>query len=171
MINGEFGPGDDTAHSLYISICMATPPRVIHISLPIDSSENPSDNIISVSRFMEDVSTSSEATYFSPHLDFCPGFQSQAGADPIPGGGGRLPNILVVFPENPMKLRRFNSFDCGKLAMYMLSNGKKILLLFYELFLQLHNNLHLGCNAGGFYEYLMTFYMKETKMCHSTDYS
>ena len=49
--------------------------------------------------------------------------------------------------------------------MYMLSNGKKILLLFCEFFLQLHNNLHLGCNAGDFYKYLMTFYMKEKPKC------
>ena len=31
-------------------------------------------------------------------------------------------------------LRRLDSFDCRKLAMYMLSNGKKFLLLFCELF-------------------------------------
>ena len=49
--------------------------------------------------------------------------------------------------------------------MYMLSNGKKILLLFCELFLQFHNNLHLGCNAGDFYKYLMTFYMKDKPKC------
>ena len=62
-------------------------------------------------------------------------------------------------------LRRLDSFDCHKLAMYMLSNGKKILLLFCELFLQFHNNLHLGCNAGDFYEYSMTFYMKDKTKC------
>ena len=62
-------------------------------------------------------------------------------------------------------LRRLDSFDCRKLAMYMLSNGKKILLLFCELFIQFHNNLHLGCNAGDFYKYLMTFYMKDKPKC------
>ena len=62
-------------------------------------------------------------------------------------------------------LRRLDSFDCRKLAMYMLSNGKKFLLLFCELFLQFHNNLHLGCNAGDFYKYSMTFYMKDKPKC------
>ena len=62
-------------------------------------------------------------------------------------------------------LRRLDSFDCRKLAMYMLSNGKKILLLFCKFFLQFHNNLHLGCNAGDFYEYLKTFYMKDKSKC------
>ena len=65
----------------------------------------------------------------------------------------------------PPLLRRLDSFDCHKLAMYMLSNGEKILLLFCELFLQFHNNLHLGCNAGDFYEYSMTFYMKDKSKC------
>ena len=64
-----------------------------------------------------------------------------------------------------VNLRRLDSFDCRKLAMYMLSNGKKILLLFCELFLQFHNNLHLGCNAEDFYKYSMTFYMKDKPKC------
>ena len=68
--------------------------------------------------------------------------------------------------RSPRKvLRRLDSFDCRKLAMYMLSNGKKILLLFCKFFLQFHNNLHLGCNAGDFYEYLKTFYMKDKSKC------
>ena len=49
--------------------------------------------------------------------------------------------------------------------MYMLSNGKKILLLFCKFFLQFHNNLHLGCNVGDFYKYLKTFYMKDKSKC------
>ena len=64
-----------------------------------------------------------------------------------------------------MILRRLDSFDCRKLAMYMLSNGKNFLLLFCELFLQFHNNLHLGCNAADFYDYSMTFYMKDKPKC------
>ena len=62
-------------------------------------------------------------------------------------------------------LKWLDSFDCRKLAMYMLSNGKKFLLLFCELFLQFHNNLQLGCNAGDFYKYSMTFYMKDKPKC------
>ena len=65
--------------------------------------------------------------------------------------------LIEMIMENKEALRRLDSFDCRKLAMYMLSNGKKILLLFCELFLQFHNNLHLGCNAGDFYKYSMTF--------------
>ena len=67
--------------------------------------------------------------------------------------------------KNFIHLRRLDSFDCRKLAMYMLSSGKKFLLLFCELFLQFHNNLHLGCNAVDFYKYSMTFYMKDKPKC------
>ena len=70
----------------------------------------------------------------------------------------------VTFTRHVL-LRRLDPFDCRKLAMYMLSNGKKILLLFCELFLQFHNNLHLGCNAADFYDYSMTFYMKDKPKC------
>ena len=66
---------------------------------------------------------------------------------------------------NLATLRRLDSFDCRKLTMYMLSNGKNFLLLFCELFLQFHNNLHLGCNAADFYNYSMTFYMKDKPKC------
>ena len=49
--------------------------------------------------------------------------------------------------------------------MYMLSNGKKFVLLFCEFFLQFHNNSHLGCNAGDFIKYSIIFYMKDKPKC------
>ena len=69
---------------------------------------------------------------------------------------------LLYLSQN---LRRVDSFDCRKLAMYMLSNGKIFLLLFCELFLQFPNNLHLVCNTGDFYKHVMTFYMKDKPKC------
>ena len=66
---------------------------------------------------------------------------------------------------NLAALRRLDSFDCCKLAMYMLSNGKKFYFFFVNFFLQFHNNLHLGCNVGDFYKYSMIFYMKDKPKC------
>ena len=77
-----------------------------------------------------------------------------------------LPDFCSLNRDNQSnELRRLDSFDCRKLAMYMLSNGKIFLLLFCELFLQFPNNLHLGCNTVDFYEYVMTFYMKDKPKC------
>ena len=42
---------------------------------------------------------------------------------------------------------------------------KKFYCFFVNFFLQFHNNLHLGCNVGDFYEYLKTFYMKDKSKC------
>ena len=36
---------------------------------------------------------------------------------------------------------------------------------FVNFFLQFHNNLHLGYNAADFYDYSMTFYMKDKPKC------
>ena len=73
----------------------------------------------------------------------------------------QMPFSLTNAPATFQHLRRLDSFDCRKLAMYMLSNGKIFLLLLCELFLQFHNNLHLDCNTVDFYKYSMTFYMKD----------
>ena len=83
--------------------------------------------------------------------------------------GELCPTIFFIRALAPIDvlidLRRLDLFDCRKLAMYMLSNGKIFLLLFCELFLQFPNNLHLGCNTGDFYEHVMTFYMKDKPKC------
>ena len=78
---------------------------------------------------------------------------------------GNIEKAHQVNLEVARDLRRLDSFDCRKLAIYMLSNGKNFLLLFCELFLQFHINLHLGCNAADFYNYSMTFYMKDKPKC------
>ena len=76
------------------------------------------------------------------------------------------PSVIIILETSAFHaLRTLDSFDCRKLAMYMLSNGKIFLLLFCELFLQFPNNLHLGCNTGDFYEHVMTFYMKDKPKC------
>ena len=42
---------------------------------------------------------------------------------------------------------------------------KNFYYFFVNFFLQFHNNLHLGCNAADFYDYSMTFYMKDKPKC------